>query len=95
MVGDDIAQIWIGVSATNSVSINPLLTPTAYCINEPKTFTVSVTINIKYPILIYMGNSQGNYGINPNGFSLSVTNPSSVSVALSTVFWYLNCPPTY
>jgi hypothetical protein len=94
MFGDDISQIWIGESATN-----PLSPPTASCINQTKTFTVSVTANIKYPILIYMGNSQAIYGINnginPNGFVLSAKNPDSVNVTLSTVFYYLNCPPTY
>ena len=93
MVADDVAQIWIGVSATNPTTINQLTTPNLTCFNETKTFTVSVTANVQYPILIYMGNGLSKNGINPNGFALSVTNPSSVSVALSTVFYYLNCPP--
>lgn len=97
MFGDDIAQIWIGVSGTNPTSINQLSTPNASCFNQSKTFDVSVTNNVKYPILIYMGNSQGNNAINPNGFSLTVTNASVTPtlVSLSTVFYYLNCPPTY
>jgi hypothetical protein len=99
MRGDDIAQIWIGVSSTNPVVINPLTTPTSTSYNVTQTFTVSVTINLQYPILIYMGNSgsyyDSNNGINPNSFSLSVKNPSNANVTLSTVFYYLNCPLTY
>jgi hypothetical protein len=98
MNGDDVAQIWIGVSSTNPTAIDQLTTPNLTCFNQTKTFTVSVTINVKYPILIYMGNGKPydiNNGINPNKFALSVTNPSAVSVALSTVFYYLNCAPTY
>lgn len=99
MRGDDIAQIWIGVSSTNPVVINPLTTPTSTSYDVTQTFTVSVTINVQYPILIYMGNSSSNYdvnnGINPNSFSLSVKNPSNANVTLSTIFYYLNCPLTY
>jgi hypothetical protein len=99
MRGDDIAQIWIGVSNKNPVSINQLSTPNSTSYNSTRTFTVDVKANTSYPILIYMGNSKyysdANTGINANKFLLSVTNPSAVSVTLSEVFYYLNCPPTY
>ena len=90
---DDVAQVWIGVSATNAVSINQLATPNVTCwwTNSPATFSVSVTSGVKYPILIYMGNSPGT--INQGNFNISVTTPTSIT--LSNVFYYMNCPPKY
>jgi len=93
VTADDVAQVWIGVSSTNAVSINQFSNPnvTSWWDNSPQTFSVTVTSGVKYPILIYMGNSPGT--INPGSFSISVTIPTSIT--LSNVFHYLNCPPTY
>ena len=93
VAADDVAQVWIGVSSTNAVSINQLSNPNVTCWwdNSPQTFSVTVTSGVKYPILIYMGNSPGT--INPGSFSISVSNPNYKT--LSNIFHYMNCAPTY
>ena len=93
VAADDVAQVWIGVSSTNAVSINQISNPNVTCWwdNSPQTFSVTVTSGVKYPILIYMGNSPGT--INPGSFSISVTTPTSIT--LSNIFHYMNCAPTY